>query len=155
MAVEIKLDQQRETSKGFSIIIYINFKGKRKNIATKYSTFLKDWDQHKVEPKKSHPNYSELLNYLFEVKYRINQLGNLNNYSSIEKIKSELLNSNSDDLMTFWNTLVKEFEKNGLKKAEKYKSIHSVVSQFQSVILFDELDYNFLIRFRNFKLNNG
>ncbi len=43
MAIEIKLDKQRETKNGFYIIIYINFKGKRKNIATKYSTLLKDW----------------------------------------------------------------------------------------------------------------
>jgi hypothetical protein len=42
-----------------------------------------------------------------------------------------------------------------LKKAEKYKSVHSVVSQFQSVISFDELDYNFLVRFKNYKLNDG
>jgi hypothetical protein len=155
MAVEIKLDKQRETKKGFSIIIHINLNGKRKNIASKYYTFLKDWNEDKIEPKKTHPQYLELLSYLVELKYKINQIGNIKKYFSVNKIVSDLFTNNSDDFMSFWKDLINDHKKNGLKKAKNYEEVYNIVSKYQQVIPFEELNYSFLIKFRDFKLSNG
>lgn len=155
MSLEIKLDTQRETKKGFSIILYINLNGKRKNISTKYYTLIKDWNKDKIEPKKSHPQYLELLNYLFELKYKINQIGNIKKYYSIDKVLSDLFTGKSDDFMSFWKELISEHKKNGLKKAKNYEEVYNIVSKYQSVIAFEELNYSFLIKFRDYKLNNG
>jgi len=155
MSIEIKLDKQRETKKGYSIIIYINLNGKRKNFATKYYTYLRDWNEDKIEPKKSHPQHLELLNYLFELKYKINQIGNINKYSSTDKIISELFNNNPSDFMFFWKSLIAEHKNNGLKKAKNYEEVYNIVFKYQAIISFDELNYSFLVKFRDYKLSNG
>lgn len=155
MSIEIKLDTRSETKNGYSIFIYINFKGKRKNIATGHYTFLKDWNEDSKEPKKAHPNFKKLANYIFELKYKINQIGNINKFSSIDKIISLLFSENSNDFMVFWNDLNKELEINNQKKLKHYKEVYNVVLNYKSEIPFDELNYSLIVQFRDYKLRNG
>ena len=157
MAITIKIDKQRETPKGYSIIIYINHKNKRKNLATGYHSQLKDWSEELSQPKKSHPNFKELMDYVLQIKFKILEIGNLGKYSSIDKIISILQNEDNSDVsfMDFWKNLYKEYEQKGFKKAKNYREVYNYVSQFKSDFTFDDVNYSFLINFRDFKLKTG
>ncbi|AXT55720.1 hypothetical protein D1815_08140 [Aquimarina sp. AD1] len=66
MRARITLDGRKnvETTKGFPIIIYVTKNKKEKPIRTGYFSKKKDWDNSNALPKKSHPDYIGLVNYL-------------------------------------------------------------------------------------------
>ncbi|MFD1818313.1 hypothetical protein SAMN04515674_10510 [Pseudarcicella hirudinis] len=66
MEISIALWNVPTKKKGFPIKIQI-YKNpqNRKYIPTGFYTFKKDWDLNKQEPKPSHPQYINLLNYLY------------------------------------------------------------------------------------------
>lgn len=157
MKVSLKIDKQRPTDLGNSIIIYINFNGKRKNIATGFHTLDKDWNAQTFEPLSTHPQYHELMNYLLDLKKKINNIGNVNKYNSISEIIALLLQDESrrDDFIHFWEKLGKEYSNKKLPKAKNYNSVLEIVKQYQHSITFGEINYSFLTSFRDYKLKNG
>ena len=86
MNISIKLDGRKTslTKAGFPIVFYLSKNSKFKRIKTGYFSEQKNWDKKNQIPKKSHPNFIELLNYLSNKKIRIGKLQ--------EQSKTEALN---------------------------------------------------------------
>ncbi|WP_271856117.1 hypothetical protein [Patiriisocius marinus] len=79
MKGKIRLDarQSSKNANGFPVIFYItspNEDKKEKLIATGYRAEKKNWDAVNALPKKSHPQYYELLDYLLVKKIAFNKL---------------------------------------------------------------------------------
>lgn len=76
MRIRIRLDGRKNvlTENGYPVVIYISKNNKDKPIRTGYFSKLQDWDKINALPKKSHPQYLELLNYLEAKKIQIGKL---------------------------------------------------------------------------------
>ena len=82
----LKVNTQRENANGFPIIIHISHNKQRKNISTGFYTTLKEWNEKITEPRKTHPQYRELMAYVIDTKKAINDLGNLKKYQSAQEV---------------------------------------------------------------------
>ncbi len=76
MKITIKLDKRKagETVDGFPIVIYVTHNYKNRIIRTGYCAKVRDWNERYAEPKKSHPSFYVLSDYLTEMKSRIKEL---------------------------------------------------------------------------------
>lgn len=158
MKIQLKLDKRKETNQGYPIKIYVYLKkGSEKWIQTGHYTFLKDFNIEAFEPLKSHPNFIYLYEWIYTKKVEILKVKNtaaVENWS-IEKIENVLKNENKESFTGFWKSLVEEY-KNNDKKAWKTYELHlNVFKQYKSEVSFSEINYNFLITFRDYKLQNG
>ena len=66
MRGKFKLDGRKNVlnNEGYPIVIYLTKDTKEKLIRTGYRSLKDDWDKVNALPKKSHPNYVDILNYL-------------------------------------------------------------------------------------------
>lgn len=156
MTIEFKLNtSNKESKKGFALIIYV-YLNKIQKISTPYHCKMSDWDDLLKEPKRSHPFYFDLLDYVLKTKIKINTiLGKPNNYISIKQIESFLANENPDSFINFLKNYCEELKSNNKKTWVNYNDAHNVLSKYQEEIFFSEINYSFLSKFRDFKLRSG
>lgn len=62
------------TKKGFPIIFYLTQDSKEKTVATGFYAFDKDWNTTTALPRKSHPQFLDLLNFLEIKKIKLQRL---------------------------------------------------------------------------------
>ena len=152
---------QKETPKGFPVKLYIS-EGKTKKIKylhLKIYSSKKHWNNKSNEPKKTHPDYWEVLNIINQWKHKyppIIMKANQNKWS-LEKTFNQLNDNYSELLFSkFWDNLNLEFHKKGLAKHRTYKIHFDIFNKYNSNVSFDDINYHFLCQFRDFKLyDNG
>lgn len=152
MKVEIKLDTSKEKKQGYPVVISIyNNKNDRKYPYTGYYSSKEDWDFDRQEPLRSHPLYYGLMDYLFEKRKLINALLNSRKKLSSDNIQNYLLGK-SESLFSFWAMRIEEMKESGsVGNAEFHENTLRLFQQFKKDILFEELNYNLLTQFKNFK----
>lgn len=150
----------KETSKGFPIKIYIS-DGKtkaKKYISLNLYSKKEHWDEKKIEPKKTHPNYLHLLDVVSEKKHLINKVLNdayKSNWSLLRSV-NEIINPTSEKtLNTFWLELVNEFRLLQLPKHRSYENHLGIFNGYNDNVRFEDIDYSFLVKYRDYKLING
>lgn len=76
MRGKIRLDGRKhvETDKGFPVVIYLTKDRKEKLILTGYHSKKEHWDKANALPLKTHPNYTNIINYLEIKKIKLGQL---------------------------------------------------------------------------------
>lgn len=158
MNIQLKLDKRNITSQGFPIKIYVYLKkGSEKWIPTPHYTFLEHFNIEAFEPNKLHPNFLFLYEWIASKKVEVLKLKNIavaENWS-LEKIENALNQKNGNSYLDFWQSLAEEYKKNGKKVYKTYDLHLGILKKYKSEINFDEINYNFLINFRDHKLQNG
>lgn len=158
MKIELKLDKRKITSKGYPIKIYVYLKkGSEKWIQTDHYTFLEEFNTVAFEPNKKHPNFLFLYEWIATKKVELIKLKNTAAQEkwSMQKIENTLKNENSESFLKFGFDLAAEYKRNE-KKVHKTYTLHlSILKQFQNDIAFSDINYNFLISYRDYKLQNG
>ncbi|SHF19462.1 phage integrase SAM-like domain-containing protein [Chryseobacterium vrystaatense] len=159
MKIRFYLDKTiNKKTEGHPLRLYIYVSSKdRKYPFTQYSSHAKDWDFAKEEPKKSHPLYNAISDYLYENRRKILKLLNSRENKTSQQIENYLL-GNSDSIYEFWNVRIeelKEHKKNRSKtdletggSAEKYTNNLNVFKTYKSDLLYSEINYNFLYQFK-------
>ncbi|PCJ91549.1 MAG: hypothetical protein COA50_16520 [Flavobacteriaceae bacterium] len=76
MVISLKLDRRKNglTTEGYPIIVYVSHQYKQMYIRLGYWSSDKNWNQSLAVPKKSHPKYYELLDYVDLIKERISEI---------------------------------------------------------------------------------
>lgn len=149
MEITIKLDKAQVKKKGHPLILYIYVSAKDKlKRYTGYYSNLEHWDFNKEEPKKSHPLYFGIMDFILEMKQKINSYYNLRKKMSAQQIY-EYLNGKDDDLYHFWELRISEMENaNQIGNAKFYKGYLKNWKSYKKEIKFSEIDYNFLTKFK-------
>lgn len=155
MEIEIKLDKSKPRKKGHPIIISIFVsKDDRQYPVTGYYAFPDQWNEIKSEPKKNHPLYHGLYEYVYNKKLIINKLTERKQYRTSEQIKNAILGNNYESMTAFWESFIEELNSNGKKGNARYHESNLLAfKKFKPNIFFHEINYDFLIKFRDFHLN--
>lgn len=151
MEVYLKLDTAQVKKKGHPLILYIYVSAKDK--LKRYSGFFATpelWDFVKEEPKRTHPHYGGMMNYILEKRQKINDLINSRSKLTAEQI-FEYLNGKDDDFYTFWEERISEVENKSTKEA--YQNSLNEFRKYRKSVSFSEIDYNFLNGFKRLKKN--
>lgn len=155
MELEIKLDKSKLRKKGYPIIISIYITPTdRQYPTTSHYAFPEEWDEDRCEPRPNHPNYFNLYEFVTKKKLIINQILSQNVSRTSSQIKSLILGNNNDSLSTFWQNYIDELrerKKDGL--AKYFESNLKALNQFNTNVLFKQIDYNYLIQYRDFHLS--
>ena len=153
---------QKETLKGFPIKLYIS-DGKTKKIKylhLKIYSSKKHWNDKANEPKKTHPNYWDVLAIVNQWKHKYPPIiikANQNNWN-LEKVFNQLNNNYHSEISfnQFWENLNLEIHKKRLAKYRTYKSYFDIFNKYNPNVQFDDISYHFLCQFRDFKMyDNG
>lgn len=155
MEIEIKLDKGKLRKKGYPIIISIYVTPTdRQYPTTNFFTFPEEWDDIRKEPKPNHPQYYKLYEYLTKKKLIINQLSSQNVSRTSQQLKNLILGNSNDSLSSFWQSYIDEFrERNNDGQARYFESNLKALNQFNTNVLFKQIDYNYLIQYRDFHLS--
>lgn len=157
MTINIKLDLRAMRKNGYPITLTIfNSKSDYLYCSLKYYSAVENWDFEKEEPKKSHPQYKVLLQFILDLKTKINKLEHFNQKKTAKQIQTFLL-GNSESIYSFWEERIKEEEKKLTNKnkpinsggnASFYRNNLHVWKLFKSSLRFDEINYGFLTKFK-------
>ena len=158
MKIKLYLDQTTTKTQGhpLRLAVYVSTKDRSYPFTSYYST-IEHWNFDNEEPKKSHPQYLAIMDFLFEKRRIILQIQNSREKLSAKQIVAKILGEeeNAESIYTFWEERIKELRK--MKKignAEFYESYLSAWKSYKSQILFSEIDYNFLTKFKIHKLQD-
>lgn len=156
MTIEFKLNtSNKETKKGYALVIYVYLK-KIKNLPTPYHCKIDDWDDVLKEPKRTHPLYFDIIDYVLKTKIKIKKIeGKPQDYVSVNQIERFLVNDNPDSFLNFLKNYYEELKKNDKKTWVNYNDAYNVLKKYQDEVYFSEIDYSFMEKFRDFKLKNG
>ncbi|WP_265427899.1 phage integrase SAM-like domain-containing protein [Chryseobacterium sp. YIM B08800] len=157
MNISIFIDLDRPRKKGFPIVLFI-FVSKADRVYTslKYYSSSEDWDSKKQEPKKSHPQYNLIIGEILDLKIKINKIENSKQKRTARQIQTLLL-GNYECIYTFWEERITEEEKKLENKnkpiktggnASIYRGNLHVWKLFQKSVSYDEINYDFLTRFK-------
>lgn len=158
MKIKIHLDKTKIKTQGHPLRLYVYLSRlDRSEPFTTYFSKIEDWDFNTEEPKRSHPQYLEILDFLLEKRRIILQIESGKEKLTAKQIVSKILDDGiiggSDSIYTFWQQRIDELiksKKNG--NAEFYSSYLRTWKSYKSEILFSEIDYNFLTKFKIEKL---
>lgn len=155
MEIEIKLDTSKNRKKGHPIIfsIYVT-PTDRQYPTTNFFALPDQWDDLRKEPKPNHPQYFNLYEYITNKKLIINKILSQNVSRTSLQIKALLLGNNNESLSIFWKDYIfelREREKDG--QARYFESNLGALNQFNTNILFKQIDYNFVTQYRDFHLS--
>lgn len=96
MRGKIKLDGRKNVlnDEGYPIVFYLTKDTKEKLIRTGYRALKKDWDNKNALPRRTHPDYSNLLDYLIQKKLTLLKLIDLSkkeavNFHTAEKMLTQ------------------------------------------------------------------
>jgi len=157
MKVNITLDQSRNRQKGHPIVINIFIsKSDRCYPSINLFSFAEHWDFEKEEPKKSHPNYSVVIEKILDIKFKINKLQKSNLKRTSLQIKNYIFGKDGD-VYDFWETRIAE-EKKKLENKSKvlktkgnagvYQYNLNVWKEYKPTLSFEEITYEFLTKFK-------
>ncbi|SHH68471.1 Site-specific recombinase XerD [Chryseobacterium oranimense] len=158
MKIRFYLDKTITKKEGHPLRLYIYVSSKdRKYPFTQYSSLAKDWDFIKEEPKKSHPLYTAISDFLYENRRKILKLLNSRESKTSQQIENYLL-GNSDSIYDFWEERIKELEVHRENRSKtdlntggtagKYSNNLSVFKAYKEELMFSEINYNFLYQFK-------
>jgi len=157
MKITITLDKSKLRKKGHPIVlsIYVSKSDRCYPTLDLYS-FSDDWDFNSQQPKKSHPLYFVIMDKLFELRRKINKLENSGSKKNSSQIYNYLL-GDYDCIYTFWQMRINEEKKkleakkkaiNSGGNAEFYENTLHVWKKYKSTILYEEINYDFLTKFK-------
>lgn len=158
MKIKIYLDKTSLKAQGYPIRIYVYVsRTDRSTPFTSYYSKIEDWNFETEEPKKSHPHYLAIMDFLLEKRRIILQIQNSRDKFSAKQIVSKILDDeeSAESIFTFWQQRVEELKsarKDG--NAEFYSSYLRSWKAYKSQILFSEIDYKFLTAFKMKKLQD-
>lgn len=171
MKIEIKLIKSKiEKPDGFPLVIDISHKGTRRQKILCYSK-IEHFNEDAKMISSKHPDYDIMAPIIMDLKIKSRKIM-LNKVSSIEKAYEELFKvdfsgmSFSDwavDLISDMNHMADRYDKIGdVSSRNKIKGnirvYENVMSQFNSIVpavLLMDLDYDNLMRFKNYQLGIG
>lgn len=158
MKIELKLDKRHLSANGYPIKIYVYLKkGSEKWIPTDHYTFLEQFNLEAFEPNRKHPNFLFLYEWIATKKVELMKMKNsaIAESWSLQKIENTLKKDNSESFLKFGKELAKEYKLLGRKVHVAYSANLSLLEDYKSEINFSDIDYNFIISYRDFKLLNG
>ena len=149
--IHLRTTQIKKQGHPLVISIYVNKSDSLYPFTGYYST-KEHWDFEKEEPKRSHPFFIQILNYILEVRLKINKILSSGKALSAVQVQN-LLFGNAESLYYFWQQRIDEMISSGKKgNAGFYKIYLSAMKSYKSEINFEEIDYAFLVKFKNHKL---
>ena len=111
MKIKIKLLKRvsKRTKKGFPIIVYVSDNYRDKEWRTGYFSEEAFWNNQLAAPKRKHPNYYQLLDYLNPLKRRIEEviLESTRRPISFDETKSLIFNVHKD---SFYDSAMNSFD---------------------------------------------
>jgi len=170
MKIEIKLiTTRKETSEGFPVVLEISHQNKRKS---KHICFCKD--KHFIQDGKNisekHPDYDLLMPILMDLKLRARKLV-LSGCDDVNKAYSELFKPAVTEIsfLDYGAELIAEMNKMANLLGEKdlkarnkllgnikcYEAATASFKSFGGNVSFQNLNYDILMRFRNYHLGLG
>ena len=103
MNITIKINKRRSklTPKGYPIVVYATKNYQEREWRTGYFTHLNVWDERLGSPKRQHPEYYHLLDYLSFMRSKINEakLESKTRSISFEETKEFLFNTKRDSFL--------------------------------------------------------
>lgn len=149
MTITLKLDKSFKKKKGHPLVLYIYVSKTDKLLKfTGYYGTDENWNMEKDEPLPIHPRYVEIMDFLLEKRRIIHNISSSRKRYTTEQIKNQIL-KNSESLYDFWEERISEIKNQGTK--DIYKSTLSVFREYRKNVLFEDVDYNFLNGFKQFK----
>lgn len=158
MKIKLYLDQTTNKTQGhpLRLAVYVSTKDRSYPFTSYYST-IEHWNTETEEPKKSHPQYIEIMDFLLEKRRTILQIQNSRESLTAKQAVSKIMGvgESAESIYSFWEIRIQE-----MKKAKKdgnatfYSSYLSAWKSYKSQILFSEIDYNFLTKFKIHKLQD-
>ncbi|MGD1319505.1 tyrosine-type recombinase/integrase [Chryseobacterium sp. 2R14A] len=157
MIVTINLDLNSNTKNGHPIFLNI-FVSKTDRLypRTKLYSFAEHWDFENERPKKTHPQYSSIIDKIIDYKFKINKLQMSGVKRNANQIKNYLF-GNDGDVYAFWEQRIKE-EKKKLENSSKpiktggnasvYQFNLNVWKEYKSSLSFNEITYDFITKFK-------
>jgi len=155
MEIEIKLDTSKTRKKGHPIIIsiYVTLTD-RQYPTTNFFATPDQWDDLRKEPKPNHPQYFSLYEFIMKKKLIINQLMAQNVSRTSQQLKNLILGNNTESLSYFWKEYITELrERKNDGQARYFESNLKALNQFNTDVLFKQIDYNYLCQYRDFHLS--
>ena len=151
MKINLKLDTKQHKKQGHPLVlsVYVS-KTARKYRYTGFFATVVQWDLKKEEPKKNHPLYIGIMSFILEIKGKINDLINSRQRLTAEQIFNKLFRV-SGSFYDFWEERILEIKNEGTKAA--YRISLNEFRKFRNDLAFNEIDYNFLTSFKNWKKN--
>ena len=151
MKINLKLDTKQHKKQGHPLVlsVYVS-KTARKYRYTGFFATVVQWDLKKEEPKKNHPLYIGIMSFILEIKGKINDLINSRQRLTAEQILNKLFRV-SESFYDFWEERISEIKNDGTKAA--YRISLNEFRKFRNDLAFNEIDYNFLTSFKNWKKN--
>lgn len=149
MKINLKLDikQKKKNGHPFILSIYVS-KSDRMYKYTGFFSEIEQWDFKREEPKRSHPHFLGIMDFILEIKRKTNELINQNKRLTAEQIHNFLFGK-SEDFYYFWEKRIEEFGNEGNK--EIHENSLNEFRKFRKNLSFDEIDYNFLNGFKLWK----
>lgn len=158
MKIKLYLDQTTTKSQGhpLRLAVYVS-KTDRSYPFTSYYSTIDNWNLELEEPKKFHPQYIEIMDFLLEKRRTILQIQNNREVLTAKQTVSKIMGigETSESIYSFWEIRIDEMKKS--KKtgnATFYSSYLSAWKSYKAQILFSEIDYNFLTKFKTHKLQD-
>lgn len=170
MTIEVKLfSNEKETAEGFPLAVLVRHQKsrKRKNIAF---CKIKDFIQDGNTISERHPDYDLLAPILMNLKIKARKLILLN-YTDVEKVFEELFAVDfsqigfieyAEKLISEMDSMSIQMKKFDLKGSNKivgnikcYRNVISQFGNFAQNTTLQNLDYETLIRFKNYNISIG
>lgn len=157
MNISIELDLNSKTKNGHPLYlnIFVN-KSDRLYPRLKLYSLTDDWDFENSIPRKSHPQYTYLLDKILDYKFKINKLQKSGIKRTAIQVKNFLF-GNDGDVYAFWEERIEE-EKKKLLNASKpiktggnasvYQFSLNVWKEYRPYLSFNEITYEFLVKFK-------
>lgn len=155
MELGIKLDKSKLRKKGYPVTLHIYVTNTDKLYpTTNFFAFPDEWDEVRSEPKPNHPLYFALYEYVCKKKIIINKILAQNENRTALQIKNLILGKNNDSLSHFWSEYIEELKLKGdTGNATYFNSNLKALNQYNTDVLFKQIDYTFLIGYRDFHLS--
>lgn len=118
MKISISLDTTRKQSKGYAVKVTVSHKGRKR--ATISHSQIKDWDVRKSLPKKSHPNYINLVKLIYDINAKTLEVDVVIGVSrwTTQKVLNFILTGEENDQVEFYEFADSVIEQ--LKKEQRF-----------------------------------
>ena len=170
MTINIKLlDYQKLTPEGYPLVVKITHKGKPKQRLIGYS-FPEHWNDDEQIILKRHPDYDILMPILADLKIRMRKVV-LQRFEDVDKALRELFKidfseilftDHTEKLISEMKAMAEKLGKTDVKAKNKllgnvkvYENVLEQFKPFADTVTLKSLDYEMLMRFRNFQTGLG
>ena len=153
MKISVKLHKQNsaETKDGFPVVVYASQNYKEKVWRTGYFSKPAHWNSKLASPMRKHPNYYLFLDYLNDLKRRINelQLKEASRRFTFEEVKEYLFRVNKN---TFYELVMDGFEPD--YKGTQWSAIRSFDKTYPKIPL-DQITHELVEEYHSTLLRKG